>query len=144
MPDMSQEEYNKTMNSLRNSNLDDSTKYDAMYEVEKEYNRQQWIKKHNADLERQLNSRGPTTPPTGGCCIITLMCAVTGLGGVAIAGSTLSAKQDHQSETILSGKASQQSEAQITPQKEQKAILISRKDIIKNNQMNLENEHVKN
>ena len=130
MPDMDRFEYEKTMNALRNSGLDDSTKYDAMYEVEKEFKRQEWIRNNNAEVERQFSSRSSskstnTTPPGDGCCIIALMCVFTGLASVGFAKSL-------------------SDNAQVKQPEPQPATLVSKSNVTPTAHKNLIGEHIKN
>ncbi len=126
MSDMNRYEYEKTMNALRNSSLDDSTKYDAMYEVEKEFNRQEWIRNHNAELERQHNSRSSNNyTGNSGCCIIGLMCVFTGLASVGLAKSL-------------------SDNAQVKQPEPQPATLVSKSNVTPTAHKNLIGEHIKN
>ena len=101
--------YAKLQQEIRNSNMDDAAKYDALYEAEKEFNRQEYIRStYNTTSENNSHSHNTTT----GCLIVMgFMTAFAGLSGIAAAktiSNAIDTKQPEGPKATLVSKSSVQ------------------------------------
>ena len=125
MPNMDRFKYEQGMKAIRNSSLDDESKYNAMYELEKEFNRQEYIRKHNDLLARKM---APNNSSSGCLIVMGFMTIFAGLAGVTVA-KTVS--------NVLDVKPSQS-----VTQPCEKPTLVSKNKVI--SPKDLGNEHLKN
>ncbi len=142
MSELDRFKYEQGMQSIRTSQLDDESKYKAMYELEHEFHRQEYIRNHNKELEQQRNSKPSYTPhyssgpsygsssSSGSGCLIVMgfITAFAGLAGVTVAKTVSSALDVKQPESIT--------------QPSEKATLISKHNVI--HPKSLDNQHLKN